>query len=181
MTESDAAVIARSLQTPESFGLLFERHFATIHTYLARRCGTDVADELSAEVFTTAFARRHDYATDRTDALPWLYGIATNHLRAHWRKTQTRQAHQERPAPGHQPSFEDDVIDVLDSRRDFAVIHRKIRALSDDDRTTLLLYAWEDLTYQEVAEALAIPVGTVRSRLNRVRRLVRDPDRSAAR
>jgi RNA polymerase sigma-70 factor (ECF subfamily) len=56
-------------------------------------------------------------------------------------------------------------------------MHRMLAAalaeLSDGDRDVLLLIAWEDLSYEEAAEALTIPVGTVRSRLHRARRLVR--------
>ena len=55
-------------------------------------------------------------------------------------------------------------------RPPFSALAPRIAALAARDRDTLLLYAWGDLTYEQVADAQGIPVGTVRSRLNRVRR-----------
>lgn len=52
----------------------------------------------------------------------------------------------------------------------------RIRRLSDDDRDTLLLAAWGDLTTEQIATALGVPVGTVWSRLNRIRRKLRMED-----
>jgi RNA polymerase sigma factor (sigma-70 family) len=49
-----------------------------------------------------------------------------------------------------------------------------LEQLDDYDREALLLYAWGELRYQEIADVLRIPVGTVRSRLNRARRKLRE-------
>jgi RNA polymerase sigma-70 factor (ECF subfamily) len=54
------------------------------------------------------------------------------------------------------------------------VLARALLALSPDDRDTLLLFAWTDLGYEGIANALGVPVGTVGSRLNRARRIVRE-------
>lgn len=62
---------------------------------------------------------------------------------------------------------------ILAEREEFRETARNIRLLSVKDRDTLLLYAWEGLSYDEIALALAVPVGTVRSRLNRARRALR--------
>src|ERR1700742_4297338 len=83
---TDADAIAASLRDPDAFVAIFERHFAAISRYLRRRVGAAVADELAGEVFTTGFALRARYDLDRADALPWLYGIAANLLRADRRR-----------------------------------------------------------------------------------------------
>ena len=74
----------------------------------------------------------------------------------------------------------DGAIDAVGSRTDAAADLRalapRIAALAARDRDTLLLYAWGDLTYEQIAVAQGIPVGTVRSRLNRVRRKLAPPD-----
>jgi RNA polymerase sigma-70 factor (ECF subfamily) len=81
--EDDAAIIEQSLRRPERFAAIFDRHAAHIQRYLARRLGRQVADDLVAETFLTAFGKRARYDLTRLDARPWLYGIATNIARQH--------------------------------------------------------------------------------------------------
>ena len=82
---SDAEILARASTEPELFGILFDRHFATIHRYLERRVGADGADELSAEVFRIAFEKRARFQALHESALPWFYGLATNLMLKRWR------------------------------------------------------------------------------------------------
>src|SRR5579859_3940107 len=77
VTSDDAALIARSLQAPECFGVLFDRHAPAIGRYIARRLGPDAADDLVAETFLVAFRQRGGYDPAQPSARPWLYGIAT--------------------------------------------------------------------------------------------------------
>lgn len=177
MLLSDSAVIGRSLHDPHAFALIFDRHFARIHSYLARRAGVAVADDVASEVFTVAFARRGAYDLDRTDALPWLYGIASNLLHAAWRAQRREVELPKRHGPPDEDApFDAAVIAQADPERERPALRALLAELSPEDATTLLLYAWEDLTYAQIAEALAIPTGTVRSRLNRIRRIAREPD-----
>lgn len=172
--ESDAAIIEASLRGPERFAEIFDRHAAHIQRYLARRLGRQVADDLVAETFLVAFGQRTRYDLARAQARPWLYGIATNlarqHVRAELREYRLRAAVGPEPDPdGH--------ADRVAAQVTAAAMHRLLAtALADlaaGDREVLLLIAWEGLTYDEVAEALTIPTGTVRSRLHRARRVLR--------
>ena len=170
----DAAVIESSRREPERFAVLFDRHAPHIHRYLARRAGREVADDLVAETFLTAFAKRDRYDLSYTDARPWLYGIATNlvgqHRRDEVRQYRIRQAATAEPAmAGHAERVASDV--TAQAMR--PLLSAALAALPDGDRDVLLLIAWEQLTYDEVARALAIPVGTVRSRLHRARAKLR--------
>ncbi|MEU5974582.1 RNA polymerase sigma factor [Streptomyces sp. NPDC047315] len=170
----DAGVIADSLAQPELFGELYQRHAAAIHRYAARRLGEDAADDVTADTFLSAFRTRSRYDLTRTNALPWLYGIAAN-LIGKRRRSEVR-ALRALARTGHDP-----VADTWTDRSDSRVTAQAAQAslaaalasLSTGDRHVLLLVAWADLNYQEVAEALKIPVGTVRSRLNRARKKVR--------
>jgi RNA polymerase sigma factor (sigma-70 family) len=63
---------------------------------------------------------------------------------------------------------------ALDARVLFSRVAEAIEALPDGEREALLLFAWEELPYQGVAEALELPIGTVRSRLNRARARLRE-------
>jgi RNA polymerase sigma factor (sigma-70 family) len=62
----------------------------------------------------------------------------------------------------------------IDAHSARAALLDALASLSQDDRDVVVLVAWEELSYEEVAAALAIPIGTVRSRLNRARRILRD-------
>lgn len=173
----DNELIALSLTDPDAFAGIFDRHFGAIHRYLARRAGRDAADDLASDVFVVAFGRRAGFDLAYENALPWLYGIAGNLLNSNRRRLGRDIALLARhPRPDGPSPFEDRVEDSIDARREVRALERRLRRLSQADLDTLLLYAWEDLSYVELAEALQIPVGTVRSRLNRLRRKLREPE-----
>lgn len=157
------------------FAAVFDRHYNTVHRYLARRVGPDLADDLAAETFTTAFDVRGRYDTAHPDALPWLFGIATNILRHHRRGEARRlraYARLDRPADA-----DDGFVGIearLDAERAGPAIAEALMRLSAGERDALLLFAWADLRYEEIAMALRVPIGTVRSRLHRARRRVRE-------
>jgi RNA polymerase sigma-70 factor (ECF subfamily) len=182
----DASVIARSRHDPEAFSALFTRHAATIQRYVTRRLGPDAADDVVAETFLLAFRQRDSYDPARADALPWLYGIATNligrHRRAEIRlyRALARTGADPVTAPFTTASFTDQVDAALSAgmaRRQLAAALAKLPAANRDP---LLLLAWGDLSYEEVAQALRIPKGTVRSRVSRgrarLRRMLGDID-----
>jgi RNA polymerase sigma-70 factor (ECF subfamily) len=172
---NDAEVVARSLEQPELFALLYDRYASDIHRYAARRLGDGAADDITADTFLAAFRIRSRYDLTRANARPWLYGIAGN-LIGKQRRTEVR-ALKALARTGQDPvaaSWGDSWVEDTDSRiAAQGPLAGALAALSAGDRNVLLLVAWADLTYQEVAEALDIPVGTVRSRLNRARRKVR--------
>jgi RNA polymerase sigma factor (sigma-70 family) len=170
----DAAVIAGSRREPERFAALFDRHAPQIHRYLARRVGRQAADDLLAETFLAAFAKRERYDLAYADARPWLYGIATNLIGQH-RRDEARQYRVGRAAPAESavPGHAERVATDVTAQAMRGPLDTALAALSAGDRDVLLLVACEQLTYQEVSRALAIPVGTVRSRLHRARTQLR--------
>lgn len=170
-TQDDAEVVAQSLEQPELFARLFDRYAADIHRYAARRLGDSAADDITADTFLTAFRIRSRYDMARPNARPWLYGIAAN-LIGKQRRAEVR-ALKALARTGHDPVAASWVEDTESRVAAQGPLAGALAALPAGDRHVLLLVAWADLTYQEVAEALNIPVGTVRSRLNRARRKVR--------
>ncbi|MFF3613335.1 RNA polymerase sigma factor [Streptomyces sp. NPDC002580] len=174
-TEDDAEIVAQSLEQSELFALLYDRYAPDIHRYVARRLGDAVADDITADTFLVAFRIRSRYDRTRANARPWLYGIAGN-LIGKQRRAEVR-ALKALARTGHDPlaasgggSWVEDTDDRIAAQGPLA---GALAGLSAPDRHVLLLVAWAELTYQEVAEALDIPIGTVRSRLNRARRKVR--------
>jgi RNA polymerase sigma-70 factor (ECF subfamily) len=170
-TEDDAAVVARSLEQPELFARLYDRYAPDIHRYAARRLGDGAADDITSDTFLVAFRIRSRYDLARPNARPWLYGIAGN-LIGKQRRSEVR-ALKALARTGQDPVAASWVEDTDSRIAAQGPLAGALAALSAGDRHVLLLVAWADLTYQEVAEALDIPVGTVRSRLNRARRKVR--------
>ena len=171
----DAALIERSWHEPEAFAALYDRHAAPIHRFAGRRLGGQLADDVVAETFLAAFGRRNRYDLRRADARPWLYGIAANVIGKH-RRAEVRML-RAWARTGADPVTEGHA-DLVDSQVAAAAMQRDLAAalaaLPAGDRDVLLLIAWADLSYEETAAALGIPVGTVRSRLNRARRKVRE-------
>ena len=176
-TRSDAELVALAAREPDVFGIVFDRHFATIHRYLERRIGRDGADELSGEVFRIAFEQRRRFRPVHESALPWLYGLATNLVLKRWRG-ETRHARAvarlevvSQNGHGHELEAADERVAATTLR---AQLLDALSQLAAGDRDVVVLAAWEELTYEEIAAALDIPLGTVRSRLNRARRTLRE-------
>jgi RNA polymerase sigma factor (sigma-70 family) len=166
--------IALSVGDPDQFGVVFDRYFAEIHGYVARRLGGDVADDVAAEAFLTAFKARHRFDPERGTVRAWLYGIVTNHMSAYRR--QEIRSYRAAAAVSATAGGGDDteaIADRVSARVDASAAHRELAGalagLPRGDREVLLLIALAGLSHAEVATALGIPYGTVGSRLNRVR------------
>ena len=171
--ETDAELILRSRDRGELFEAIFDRHVGAVHRYLRLRVGDALAEELAAETFARAFGARRRFDARRVSALPWLYGIASNLIRMHWRS-------EERRLRAYGLAAERDLLlcssAEVDARLDAAALAPALReALAElpvGQREVLLLHAWAGLSHSEIAEALAISDGTVRKRLHRARRAV---------
>ncbi|WP_214107657.1 RNA polymerase sigma factor [Acrocarpospora catenulata] len=160
---------------PDGFAALYDRHFAEIYGYVAARLGRQVADEVAADTFLTAYRKRHSFDPARGEVRPWLYGIATRLVSDH-RRSETRRlrALLRLPADGEaENGHEDRVATRVDAAGVQGRLAAALAELSDGDRDALLLVALAGLTHEETARALDIPAGTVGSRLNRARRKVR--------
>jgi RNA polymerase sigma factor (sigma-70 family) len=160
----DAELLRRSLAQPEAFAVLYERHVAPVSTYLLRRVGADIGEDLTAEVFVRAFRARAKYGVQHDTALPWLLGIANNLIANHRRAERRRLVAVERLAKST-PEF-------TTERYGFGLgpdLARALRRLPAVDRDALLLVVWGELSYEEAAVAIGVPVGTIRSRIARAR------------
>jgi RNA polymerase sigma-70 factor (ECF subfamily) len=171
---SDTRVIEGSLADPGLFGLLYDRHEASLYRYAYRRAGPGMAEDLVADTFLVAFARRGYFDLTIGNARAWLFGILTKEISHHHRRERARLRAVARSCLAE---IDDDTADQTmanaDARASRAALASALAQLSAGDRDVLLLIAWSGLSYAEAAQALDIAVGTVRSRLNRARRKVR--------
>jgi RNA polymerase sigma factor (sigma-70 family) len=170
----DATIIERSLRDPECFAVLYTRHGADIKRYVVRRLGSDAAEDVVADTYLSAFQRRGAYDTARESARPWLYGIATNLIRRHRRAE--LGFYRALARTGVDPVAES-FTERADARIGAQTVRRELGALlaglPAGQRDVLLLMAWADLSYEETAAALDVPIGTVRYRWNRARAKLR--------
>jgi len=180
MAPSDASLWARAREgDADAFGLLFTRHARAIYNFFFR--GTAdwaAADDLLSIAFLEAW-RRRDKELDEGYVLPWLYGIAANVLRNR-RRSERRFAGALRrlPPPEPEPDFSAAADDRADDERRMAQALELLHRLPEREREIFILCAWMELSYEDAAAALALPIGTVRSRLSRARARLRELDAS---
>ena len=170
-TRTDAAVIRASRLDPAAFGVVFDRHWVRIHRYCVVRAGPP-GEDLAAETFRVAFDRRSDY-DGREDAAPWLYGIATNLLRTWFRSTARRERALRRSAGQIAADDLEDALARAEAQRLGPELATVLGRLTSEERDALLLHACAELTYDQIARATDVPIGTVRSRIHRARTRVR--------
>jgi RNA polymerase sigma factor (sigma-70 family) len=155
------------------FDGVFAAELAPLHAYFARRLGASAAEELTAETFAVAYRRWGDLDPSRP-VRPWLYGIAANLLKHHWRSE--RRMLRAYARSGLDPALADDDVslDRLDAQAAGRTLAAALAELRHEEREILLLYAWAELTDAEIADALELPLGTVKSRLSRARQHMRN-------
>ncbi len=176
---TDAEVIARSVDDPELFSAIYERYATSLYRYAFRRLGEEGAEDVVASAFLAAFRVRHRYDRDRMEARPWLFGILTREIAQCRRVEAARYRALARAAPADPAGtvadgFAERVVTDVAAQAARGRLGAALAGLPARDRDTLLIIAWAGLSYEEAALALGIPVGTVRSRLNRARRRMRD-------
>lgn len=170
----DASVIERSRHEPEVFAEVFRKYAPQIKRYVIRRLGPDAAEDVVADTFLLAFRQRDRYDLSQPNARPWLYGIATNRIGRH-RRGEVRML-RALARTGVDPVTES-FTDRSDERVSAGAVSRRLAdalaSLPASHRDALLLVAWGGLGYADAAQALGVPIGTVRSRLNRARTRLR--------
>jgi len=155
----------------EAFGLLYERHARAIYNYVFRRCADwSLAEDLTSAVFLEAYRRRSTVAIEPDKVLPWLFGVATNVLR-NQRRTLRRHDEALRRLPPSEPTQATaaEAAARVDAERRMESVLAALEALPESDRDVLALCVWSELSYEDAAVALRVPIGTVRSRLSRAR------------
>ena len=152
------------MSDPAAFAVVFDRHASSLHRFLARRVEPADADSLLGDVFRIAFERRASFDTARESARPWLYGIATNliarHRRSEGRRLRAMAALASlasRRIEGGDDVVGDRAAQSLDAENEWSTIVDAIDVLPDAERHTLMLYVWEDLSYEDIATALDVP------------------------
>ncbi|HEU4423474.1 MAG TPA: RNA polymerase sigma factor [Pilimelia sp.] len=157
---------------PDAFRELFDEHARSVYNHGFRLTGDwSVAEDVVSLTFLEAWRLRGRIDADADGSLrPWLLGIATNVARNVRRAARRYDGALARlPPQRSEPDFAEDLVARLDDQERIARVRGALAALRTPEREVVALCVFAGLDYAEAAEALDVPVGTVRSRLSRAR------------
>ncbi|WSL21606.1 RNA polymerase sigma factor [Streptomyces sp. NBC_01283] len=159
----------------EAFGELYEAYARTVYNHALRLTGDwSTAEEVMSETFLAAWRTRERLEPGGGSLKPWLLGIATHKAQNANRGLRRRLAFLSRqPSPSQVADFAEESAGRMDDARKLAAVHGALRRLRRPEREVLVLCVWSGLDYAQAAQALGVPVGTVRSRLSRARARLR--------
>jgi RNA polymerase sigma-70 factor (ECF subfamily) len=160
---------------PDAFGILFDSYARAVYNLAYRLRGSwPEAEEIVSLTFLEAWRLRERIDPDGESLQPWLAGIAVNVTRNFARASRRHAAAMARlPAPGTVPDFAEELAGRIDDAARLAAVRAAFGRLRAAEQDVVALCIWSGLDYAAAAEALGIPVGTVRSRLSRARRKLR--------
>lgn len=159
----------------DAFGELFDEHAEAVRRHALWSEGNPThAEDVVSLTFLEAWRVRESLCPEGEGLRPWLLGIATNVLRNRRRTARRhRQALRRLPSGDSVPDFADEVVGRMHDADQVATALAALRTLRRADREVFLLCVWSQLDYSAAAEALGVPIGTVRSRLSRARTRLR--------
>ncbi|MGW4941940.1 RNA polymerase sigma factor [Actinoplanes sp. NPDC004185] len=161
---------------PETFGQLFSDHAQAVYRHVVRSTGNwSAAEDIVSLTFLEAWRLRGKLRPDGDSVLPWLLGIAVNVLRNNRRAARRHAAALVRLPPAEaMPDFADELVNRMRDSEQLAAATAALDRLRPAEREVFTLCVWSGLDYAQTAEALGVPVGTVRSRLSRARAKLRE-------
>jgi RNA polymerase sigma-70 factor (ECF subfamily) len=155
-----------------AFQILYRRYADPLYAFSVRRLGSAAdAEDLVATVFLELWRQRERVVAKGASLRPWLFGVASNLVRRQYRTRHRHRkalgtlAQQRDLSPDHQAD-----TDAAAIKRHADQVLRRCASLPKAQRDVVRLRVWEQLSYEEISQALGIPIGTVRSRLSRARR-----------
>ena len=158
-----------------TFETLYVQHVQGVYQYVVRRLGPSLAEDICSQTFVIAWEQRERFDATKGNARAWLLGIATNLIRRHHRAEARQMRAYART--GVDPTVADTMTSLVarvDAQAHWPRVAAVVAGLRPEDRELLWLCATSDLTYAELADVVGIPVGTVRSRLSRLRRRIEE-------
>ncbi|MEE1739833.1 RNA polymerase sigma factor [Streptomyces sp. BE147] len=155
---------------------LYDEHAQVLYRYALRVTGDWAeAEDVVSATFLEAWRGREKLRPDGDGLRPWLLGIATNIMRRGARTRRRREMALARaPERDAVPDFADDLVTQLADTEQLRAAHAALARLRRRDREVFTLVVWAGLDYAAAADALGVPVGTVRSRLSRARTRLRE-------
>lgn len=157
---------------------VYSEHADGLFGYLARRVGRELAEDLLADTFVEAMASVSSFDPERGSMRMWLFGIASNLIRRHWRTEERRLRSVARdaasPVTGIDPLLTvTGVVDRVDAATEVDALIDELGRLEEIDRELLALTGWESMSSAEAGAVVGMNAVTVRSRVRRARARLR--------
>jgi RNA polymerase sigma-70 factor, ECF subfamily len=172
---SDAVLMQRTAHGDrEAFAQLYQRHQATIFRFARLMTGCDIAaEDIVQEVFLVLMRDASRYRAERASLATYLYGVARHLTRRRLLRERRFVALDTLRVTGHpEPSVSGDPDADLTRRSTMQELRRAILALPSRYREIVVLCDLQDVSYTDAAATVGCPVGTIRSRLHRARRML---------
>ncbi len=170
---SDEELLRRSSAgDEEAFAALYRRRQAGIYRYSLHMCGnTSAAEEVTQEVFLTVIREGSRFDASRGSVQSYLYGIARNQVL----RMLNRDRHYTALDEGSEaslPSSDGNPLGDLTRTQAIEAVRGAVQSLPGRYREAVILCDLEEMNYSDAAGILGVPIGTVRSRINRGRALL---------
>lgn len=171
MTNADGELIGRCRAGDEAaWRELVSRHARRVFGVVYRFTGrVDEAEDLTQEVFLKVFQALDRYHLDGGAFGGWLLTVARNHAIDHYRRRREERLRADVDTLESLPSAADGPLRLTEKAERVRLVHAGLRALPPDLRAPIVLCDLQGLPYEEAAGLLGVPLGTVKSRLNRGR------------
>jgi RNA polymerase sigma factor (sigma-70 family) len=166
---SDDELLAQTADTPEAFGVFYERHVQAILDYLQRRTGdTEVGLDLTAEVFAAALVGSRRFKPGKVPAIGWLYGIANKKL-ARSRRRQAIDMTARRKLGIRRLEFSDEALERVEDLIDAGESDylSGMEKLSPGERMAVKARVIDERDYADIAAAENATETTIRKRVSR--------------
>ena len=170
----DAVLLTRARKGDErAFSALFERHERRIFRYAAYMCGPQAGDDVVQVTFLAVLRQSSRHDAPRTTVAAYLLGIA-RHVVMKRSVPSPEISFADPPEPDGEDAATEDItpLEALSKAETVATVREAVEALPAPYREVMVLCELQELDYEGAAAAIECPVGTVRSRLHRARRLL---------
>lgn len=169
--EEEKELIEKAKKDPESFSLLYDRHYSQIFNYVLKRTAdVEIAQDVTSETFLKVFKNIRFFKWRGISLSSWIYRIASNEIANFYRKRKKVISLEKIPDPKAESDPLDEVIraqEEIDKRRDFVILHEKISQLPPQYQEVIHLRFFEKKKIQEICEITGKKEGTVKSLLHR--------------
>jgi RNA polymerase sigma-70 factor (ECF subfamily) len=174
MVDEDEGLVSAAREDPEAAGRLYDKYYSEVVGYIYHcTFDHDAAEDLTSNVFLAALRHLGRYRWQRVPLRAWLYRIATNEVRMHWRRQKRFAAMSFRPN-GKQPEQSarrqgaaPPADDSLAAAEQYRLLHHALLQLRMKYRTVIILRYFEDKAMAEICEITGRKEGTVKSQLHR--------------
>ncbi len=167
MWDEDQMLVSAARQNTEAAGRLFDKYYSEVLSYI-HHCTFDgaVTEDLTSNVFLAAFRHLGRYRWRQIPFRAWLFRIATNEVRMHWRRQRRVKMVSLEPDAGIHAA-EPPAADSLKAAEEYRLVHKALLELRLKYRTVIILRYFEDKAIAEICEITGRKEGTVKSQLHR--------------